>query len=59
MGNYPSGTYEFQFTGTSGTKSDSVIFKMNLRNICEVVGIVLGPFPFYDDTYWLGDEEQW
>lgn len=32
---------------------------MNLINVCEIVTISLHEFPFYDETYWLGDEELW
>lgn len=56
MANYPAGSYVFSFSGRSGSQKAEVRFTLNLKNICDVVNISLGKFPFKDATYWLGDE---
>ena len=59
MANFPAGTYQFKFTGSTGSKSASVTLNLHLIDVCDIVEISLNSNPFYDETYTLGDDEQW
>ena len=58
MLNYPPGVYDFKVTGTVGTKSDFIIFTMELVDPCLTATLSLQASPFSDNTYVLRDPSQ-
>ena len=41
LANYPKGLYQFEITGTVGTKSDKIVVELNLSDPCSTAAITL------------------
>lgn len=55
LASYPKGLYQFEITGTVGTKSDKIIVNINLNDPCATAVITLEPSPLKDVTHVLRD----
>ena len=58
MQSFPVGTYEFKITGTVGSKSDFITFKMILVDPCLTATMTLSQRPIEDAEYVLRDPMQ-
>ena len=58
LANYPKGLYQFEITGTVGTKSDKIVVDLNLSDPCSTAAIILEPSPLQDVTHVLRDPAQ-
>ena len=58
LANYPKGLYQFEITGTVGTKSNKIIVDINMNDPCAFAAITLEPSPLTNVTHVLRDPAQ-